>query len=179
MNAASATHHEPDDGHDQLTVYQRRKANQREKRERRENDDHYEPVAVGSLLGHPVPDKRLVLGMHGEQCAVAPLADIENAHLPVMPMAPEASLRAHAALSERRSLRCTRGRRGNGHGLGRSRRLGTLYRNPVYCISSHVWSPHFTSLVGSGLCSFDAELSYQAIEVSLPPAGISSGAANR
>src|SRR5205809_4046424 len=49
--------------------------------------------------------------------------------------------------------------------------LGTLYKNPVYCISSHVWSPHFTSFVASGLLLFDAELSYHAVAVILPPAG--------
>ena len=49
----------------------------------------------------------------------------------------------------------------------------------MYCISSHVWSPHFTSFVASGFDLFVAELSYHATDFSLLPAVISSGVSKK
>src|SRR5687767_5184147 len=51
-------------------------------------------------------------------------------------------------------------------------------RMPVYCISSQVWSPHFTSDFGSGFALLPAELSYQAVDRSLAPLGTCSGSLN-
>ena len=48
----------------------------------------------------------------------------------------------------------------------------------MYCISSHVWSPHVTSLVGSGFALFARELSYQAVEIRRDPFGTWSGYLN-
>ena len=45
----------------------------------------------------------------------------------------------------------------------------------MYCISSHVWSPHFTSILGSGFERFAAELSYHAVERMRAPLGIAIG----
>src|SRR5688572_29902729 len=52
------------------------------------------------------------------------------------------------------------------------------YRMPVYCISSHVWSPHFTAFVGSGFDLFAAELSYHAVETIRAPFGTAIGSRN-
>src|SRR4051812_9296477 len=49
---------------------------------------------------------------------------------------------------------------------------------PVYCISSHVWSPHFTSASAFGLLRLPCELSYQAVETILAPFGTWSGSLN-
>src|SRR5215203_2400565 len=49
---------------------------------------------------------------------------------------------------------------------------------PVYCISSHVWSPHFTSVFGSGFDLFAAELSYHAVATIFAPFGTCSGSLN-
>src|SRR5262245_8082783 len=48
----------------------------------------------------------------------------------------------------------------------------------VNIISSHVWSPHHTSLVGSGFDLFAFELSYQADAWIFVPAGSLNGCAN-
>src|SRR5262245_11704099 len=53
-----------------------------------------------------------------------------------------------------------------------------LKRRPVYCISSHVWSPHFTSTFGSGFALLPGELSYHAVEMILAPLGSRSGSLN-
>src|SRR5882672_6191710 len=45
----------------------------------------------------------------------------------------------------------------------------------VNCISSHVWSPQKTSLVGSGFALLPVELSYQADVRSFVPFGSASG----
>ena len=65
-----------------------------------------------------------------------------------------------------------------GQGLIAAAGCAGLKRMPVYCISSHVWSPHFTSIFGSGFDLFAAELSYQAVETIFDPFGISSGSLN-
>jgi hypothetical protein len=49
---------------------------------------------------------------------------------------------------------------------------------PVYCISSQVWSPHFTSIFASGLFLFPGELSYQAVETIFAPFGTWRGSVN-
>jgi hypothetical protein len=47
--------------------------------------------------------------------------------------------------------------------------------NAVNCIYSHVWSPQYTSLVGSGFALLAVELSYHADVFSFVPFGSTSG----